>query len=365
MINNRKLISLLLPLWMGLCGAYIPSSFASSSTCAPLTGSAESYDNTLIEDMKAEENAVGKTYERAFNASQQSYKILCDCTNTEASSDSLLILYTLKSPLAAGHTSNYYKINDHLDVMTQIAIPKTSSPVVVPTEKISDATRHLDSSGTGICKQQTTQDSLTTGSQGNLTFYVTKPFVGQLDIPRTAVAEVYATSATSSSNSAKSTSPVAIIYISGTITVPQSCEINKGETISVDFGYIAAGRFTKLKQPPDNFRPNTFDIVYDCTQNGLPVIPSGNKLTMMLEGDDVVDQYYLVGRRRAVDNVADIGITVLNATGTSISFREGILPMNQNGEGQITLTAYPVNLVGGVLDTGEFDAIATLKIDIR
>ena len=86
---------------------------------------------------------------------------------------------------------------------------------------------------------------------------------------------------------------------------------------------------------------------------------------MMLEGDDVVDQYYLVGRRRAVDNVADIGITVLNATGTSISFREGILPMNQNGEGQITLTAYPVNLVGGVLDTGEFDAIATLKIDIR
>lgn len=364
-MSSSKQRVTLLALVLALSGAYSTSAMAGSEPCEPATGSPLSYDNSLHEDMKAEENAVGQSYDRAFNAGHQGYQITCNCTDGDVDTDAILILYTLKSSLPAGHTNNYYKINEHLDVMTRIAIPKTSEPVIVPTSKISDATRHRDKDGTGICPQQSTQDTLTTGSEGSLSFYVTKPFVGQLEIPRTAVAEVYATSATSSSNSTKSTVPVAIVYISGTLTVPQSCEINKGEIISVDFGTIGAGTFTRLKQPPENFRPNTFDIAYDCTQNGLPVIPSGTKLTMTLEADDVVDQYYLVGRRRAKDNVADIGITVLDNGGTSISFRNGILPMNQNGEGQITLSAYPINLVGGLLDTGEFSGMATLKIDIK
>lgn len=364
-ISSSKQRVTLLALVLALSGAYSTSAMAGSEPCEPATGSPLSYDNSLHEDMKAEDNAVGQSYDRVFNAGHQGYQITCNCTDADVSTDAILILYTLKSSLPAGHTNNYYKINDHLDVMTHIAIPKTSEPVIVPTSKISDATRHWDKDGTGICPQQSTQDTLTTGSEGSLSFYVTKPFVGQLEIPRTAVAEVYATSATSSSNSTKSTIPVAIVYISGTITVPQSCEINKGEIISVDFGTIGAETFTRLKQPPVNFRANTFDIVYDCTQNGLPVIPSGNKLTMTLEADDVVEQYYLVGRRRVKDNVADIGITVLGSDGTSIPFRNGILPMNQNGEGQITLSAYPINLVGGKLDTGEFSGVATLKIDIK
>lgn len=39
--------------------------------------------------------------------------------------------------------------------------------------------------------------------------------------------------------------------------------------------------------------------------------------------------------------------------------------MNQNGLGTINLKAIPINLVGGELDTGPFQATATLKIDIR
>lgn len=39
--------------------------------------------------------------------------------------------------------------------------------------------------------------------------------------------------------------------------------------------------------------------------------------------------------------------------------------MNQNGLGKISLTAIPINLVGGEIDTGEFEATATLKVDIR
>jgi type 1 fimbria pilin len=94
------------------------------------------------------------------------------------------------------------------------------------------------------------------------------------------------------------------------------------------------------------------------------VIPVGNKLSMILDGQDVQDQYYLVARRRSSDNKADIGIIVEEA-GTFIPFTKGVLAMNQNGLGKISLTAIPINLVGGELDTGEFEATATLKVDIR
>jgi hypothetical protein len=362
-IKDRMSIFSLLTVMLG--SIYASPSFATSASCEPLNGSPQSYDNNMLEKMKATDNEVGHTYETAFNAGQESYQITCDCSPADATSDSVLILYTLKTPLPSGNTFGFQKLNDHMDVKTSIFIPKTAGAVSVPATKISDSTRHRDADNNGICSLQNTQDHLTTGSQGQLIFSITKPFIGQLDIPRTAVAEVYATSATSSTNTPKSTSPVAVVYISGTITVPQSCEINKGETIMVDFGYIGAGDMTKVKQPPVNYRANTFDIVYDCTQNGLPTVPPGNKLTMTLEGDDVVDQYYLVGRRRPSDNVADIGITVLNDSGTSIPFKSGILPMNQTGAGKVTLMAYPVNLVGGVLESGDFDASATLQIDIK
>jgi len=79
----------------------------------------------------------------------------------------------------------------------------------------------------------------------------------------------------------------------------------------------------------------------------------------------VKDQYDLIARRRPSDNVPDIGIKVYNASGTAIPFIAGDLPMDQLGSGRISLKAYVINLVGGPLDTGEFDATATLKIDIR
>ena len=56
---------------------------------------------------------------------------------------------------------------------------------------------------------------------------------------------------------------------------------------------------------------------------------------------------------------------VQDAGGTYMPFAQGVLPMEQDGLGKITLTAFPINLIGGELDTGEFEATATLNVDIR
>ena len=340
--------------------------YAATAICEPANGGATSYESMILRDLRSSENSRGNNFEETLNSSQQNYQITCNCSDTDAASNNgVLIMYSLQTSLPLGHTVNYYKINDHLDVMTQIAIPKNDY-VTVPTSKaVSDGTHHWDKENTGICEQQATHDNLNTGSQGRVTFYITTPFVGEIDIPRTEIARIYATSAPVTTTAPPLGSPVAIVYLSGTLTVPQSCEINQGETISVNFGTIQVGKFTKKNNPPDDYRRVTFNVLYDCTESGLPVIPANNKLLMILDGQDVENQYTLVARRRPADNKADIGIVVQDAGGTYMPFAQGILPMNQNGLGKITLTAFPVNLVGGELDTGPFDATATLKVDIR
>ena len=363
MKNNAGKIFGMVLIILGACAA---PCYASTAICEPATGGATSYENMILRDLRSDENSRGNSFEETLNSSQQNYQITCNCSSTDAASaNGVLIMYSLQTSLPLGHTTNYYKINDHLDVMTQIAIPKNDY-VTVPTAKaVNDGTHHWDKENTGICQQQASQDNLNTGSQGKVTFYITTPFVGEITIPRTEIARIYASSATVATTAPPLGSPVAIIYLSGTLRVPQSCEINQGETIAVNFGAIQVGKFTKKNTPPDDYRRVTSNILYDCTQSGLPVIPANNKLLMTLDGQDVQDQYYLVARRRSSDNKADIGIVVEDAGGTYVPFAQGILPMNQNGLGKITLTAYPMNLVGGELDTGAFDATATLKVDIR
>lgn len=345
---------------------YTPKIFAANSvSCEPLNSGATSYENSLLYDLKSEENKKAFSFEDGLNGGQQGYQISCDCSDDDATSSSgVQVIYSLQTSLSTGHALNYYKVNEHLDVMTQIIIPNNSYVTVPTVNSVIDKTLHRDKSNNGVCRQQATHDILTTGSQGRMTFYVTMPFVGEINIPRTEIARIYASAATSSDKNPYLGNPVAILYLSGTLTAPQNCEINQGEVISVNLGPIQASRFITKNSPPDNFKQANFDIRYNCTNDGLPVIPVGNKLTMILDGQDVQDQYYLVARRRPSDNKADIGIIVEEA-GTFIPFTQGVLAMNQNGLGKISLTAIPINLVGGELDTGEFEATATLKVDIR
>ncbi|WP_421589380.1 fimbrial protein [Rahnella aceris] len=339
---------------------------AGSAMCSPENGAAVSYENFLHEDIPASDNERGKKYEKSMNGGMQNYTIACNCTDKDASSRSgVLLMYTVKTALPKGTEPGYYKINDHIDVKASLDLPPATDVPVPTTKTLGDATHHTDANNNGVCVQQNTRASLDIGSQGSLTFYITTPFIGELDIPRTEIAEIYLSSGTAIVTAPPLGSPVARVYVSGKLTVPQSCEINKGETITVNFGAIATNKFTTLNQPPRGFIPVTFNITYDCTANGLPKIPAGTQLAMLLKGDDLTDQYTLVARRRPSDNKADIGIRVENANGTAIPFESGNLPMNQNGMGNISMTAYPINLIGGGLDTGEFSGMATLKIDIR
>ncbi|EFN4571420.1 fimbrial protein, partial [Escherichia coli] len=43
----------------------------------------------------------------------------------------------------------------------------------------------------------------------------------------------------------------------------------------------------------------------------------------------------------------------------------GILPVDPSGHGTVNMRAWPVNLVGGELETGKFQGTATITVIVR
>ncbi|GDW45554.1 fimbrial-like adhesin protein [Escherichia coli] len=105
-------------------------------------------------------------------------------------------------------------------------------------------------------------------------------------------------------------------------------------------------------------------ITYDCGDTSK----IKNSLQMRIDGTTgVVDQYNLVARRRSSDNVPDVGIRIENLGGgvANIPFQNGILPVDPSGHGTVNMRAWPVNLVGGELETGKFQGTATITVIVR
>ncbi|HBA1747124.1 TPA: fimbrial protein [Escherichia coli] len=137
-----------------------------------------------------------------------------------------------------------------------------------------------------------------------------------------------------------------------------------GGVIKVNFGFINGQKFTTRNAMPDGFTPVDFDITYDCGDTSK----IKNSLQMRIDGTTgVVDQYNLVARRRSSDNAPDVGIRIENLGGgvANIPFQNGILPVDPSGHGTVNMRAWPVNLVGGELETGKFQGTATITVIVR
>ena len=132
---------------------YTPKIFAANSvSCEPLNSGATSYENSLLHDLKSEENKKAFSFEDGLNGGQQGYQISCNCSDDDATSSSgVQVIYSLQTSLSTGHALNYYKVNEHLDVMTQIIIPNNSYVTVPTVNAVIDKTLHRDKNNNGVC----------------------------------------------------------------------------------------------------------------------------------------------------------------------------------------------------------------------
>lgn len=314
-----------------------------------------------------EQNFIGSTQQLPSPLAGNAYQIECSCNP----GTQVALSYFVTSALTQrGQLSGYYHLNDNLDIKTEVNdIPDTTGPVtplnVRPTRELL-AYKAGNEHGS-VCRDDPPElraAPSTVGSHTTLTLYVTKPFLGELIIPDTHVASIQAAwNTTVGAPPFSVLKDIAELHIQGRIIIPSNCKINQGDTIQVDLGSINASRFTTKDHPPEGYNPVQFEIAYDCGDTSA----SKNDLSMRIDTPDRFSQYVLVARRRP-DNVPDIGITMVNLTNgnnISIPVYNGQIDIDPSGRGSTLMEAYPINLVGGALEPGQFHGSATITVEVR
>ncbi|HHT8252680.1 TPA: fimbrial protein [Citrobacter braakii] len=354
--------------WMknGIAAALLALSiapvYAANGSCA----AAGRFNADVSSDWTQAQNVAGTSLELPTPLSGGAYPIECGCS----AGSKVALFYTVTSALPKiGQLSGFYHLNDNLDIKTEVDdIPDAAA--VLPTNR--DPLRESGSYGISSEKGSVCADDpvgnraapVTIGASTRFTLYVTKPFLGELVIPDTLIASVRAGwSTTTTSPSMSSLEDIAELRIQGSITVPQDCKINQGDVIQVDLGYINTSRFTTRNEMPDGYTPVNFDIHYDCGDTSS----INNKMEMRIDGDDVLDQYTLVARRREADNTPDIGVRMarIDDTHLNIPFTNGLIGIHPSGQGHISLEAWPINLLGGTPAPGKFSGTATITVLVK
>ena len=172
-------------------------------------------------------------------------------------------------------------------------------------------------------------------------------------IPRATMFRVYVTTTSSD----PLTTPVYTISYSGTIQVPQSCEINAGNVVEFDFGDIGASLFSKagIGNKPEGISAQSKTIAIKCTN-----VEANAMLTMRVEAEKVS------GSALVSDN-ADVGFVIANSNGvpltpnnltSKIPFR-----LDDSAQAQVGIRAWPVSVTGKKPAEGRFTSRGYLRVD--
>jgi len=252
---------------------------------------------------------------------------------------------------AEGHAPGWFVLNDNLEYKAEVGIYNQSTESTdfkqVPFTNVQNNVGH----NSYIYLRDT---EFYSGSVGHLSLYFRRPFVGQLVIPTTIITKVYATTIFNNYG----TKPVSIVQMSGTVTVPQSCNINEGDVINVDFGNIAENNFSTKGQPPTGFDKKRLDLSIKCSN-------ISNGVDVSLEFNGTLDSNDPTAVKTDND---DIGVRLATTTNSTISPNRGEIPVNFNYSSQTgtsSMQLYPINTTGNIPKSGKFNSQVTVTVDIQ
>ncbi|SPZ66229.1 fimbrial protein [Serratia quinivorans] len=321
---------------------------AGTGECYPINNTPYQFEATFTKTITDPDTNVGGISLDNFYLWDlgKQYSGYCNITNTGHtwfSGKSNLPLST-----HASGSKQYYKINDYLSAAVYFLVGGHGN-VAVP---FVDAENNTTSSLT----EGVINNHWGSGASGRLDLYIEKPFVTSTSFSKINVAGIYATRIAGN----HSTVPMAEVLISGSVTVPQGCEINAGQVISIDFGTINSRNFSTKGEKPDAVAPVEKNITFRCF--GLT---DTAKLSLRVMGRADADLPNAIASDKP-----GIGVMVANAQGnvlTPNSTKEP-LPLNlpdpaNNRNAEVTLQAWPVNTNGLPAPKGVFTATGTLQVD--
>ncbi|WP_223881696.1 fimbrial protein [Affinibrenneria salicis] len=242
-------------------------------------------------------------------------------------------------------SANWYDItgNDYLQVASQIYVYNAAGASSYHNVPFTDLSNNCN----GKCG-----GTATTGSRVQVSFRIKRKFVGVTTLPSIPVFSVYGNQGGTGQGTG---SPLVEGYLSGTMTVPQSCELNAGQVIAIDFGNISTGAFKTAGAIADGVKPVTRTINISC--NG---IDAQSSLSLRVQADTAS------GNAIVSDN-SDVGFVITDSSNSPLTPNDlsSVLPfkLDDNESANVTITAYPVSVTGNKPEAGVVTALAYLRVD--
>lgn len=288
------------------------------------------------------QNTAGTAFPDAYTWNLgTNYSTVCDC----GSGNSMPTEYfETTTDLPLGHsdgTYQFYKINDYLEVATSIYIAGNRK-AYVPTPWENEPNNASIKCNYNL--------PTATGSEGKLSLYIAKPFVGTSEI-NTKILDIYA----STTSGSYGTSPFVHLYIQGQVIVPQTCSVNAGQIVTVDFGSFMSGEFKNKGQMPTGYTPKTISVPIKC--NGMDANAS---LTLRFQADASADEPTAIKTSNS-----DVGVQITDSSGKVIEPNSGLIPfqLDDNLQATVTFHAAPVSTTGKAPAEGTFSATAYIRVD--
>lgn len=149
--------------------------------------------------------------------------------------------------------------------------------------------------------------------------------------------------------------PLSSIWVNGQVTVPQNCEINAGQIITVDFGKIWSGDFTTKGQKPDGYVAKNIKASMKCNN-----INAYTNLTIRFQSEISSDYPDAIKT-----NNPDIGVEIIDDNGHLVLPNTGLIPfhIDDKYEASVTFKAQPVSTTGNPPSAGQFQAQAYIRVD--
>ena len=320
------------------------SSYADTGMCyRSSAGDANtwSYDFGNI-SMATTDNAAGvvKNDIAPFNMTGDA-KLWCDCT-TGAN------LYFSSSMNLPPDGDSWFKLNQYLDAKLDISFDGNYKSIPYSDVRSGNSGYY--------CHKQTTIGGTPTGGIGRLSLKINRPFVGQVYIPNMVIAQECVTSGVTGVVCTKGNAAYTYSF-SGTVTVPQSCQINTGSQIVVDLGKISRGMFKYAGQKPEKFSPKTFNVPIQCNDSAAVA-----NLSLRIQGNPSAR----FPEALQSDN-SDIGVIITDSTGTALKpdIFDSNTPFVLDGSNHanVILQAYPISTSGNQPALGMFTTLAYIRVD--
>jgi len=339
--RNRTVISIVLA---GLFFIWSNRLMATMGPCTPVGGTHVYNVNSVQENITdIDKSRAGTILTDIFNfdVTYGSYYQMKGCS----SHGPAYITTTSDLPVIGPDSSggNWYELNEYLGISMKGWIEGSVSqyfPVPFVSKSNKDAPINDN-------------DTWTSGGRGKISLLIRRAFVGFSSFSKVVMHSQISTDP----NTGNAGPYVSEVIISGGVTVPQSCQLDAGQTVTIGFGDIGASAFPQagVGNRPAGVNPKTRTIAIKCKNIDAQAV-----LSLRLEANNVSGNAIISDNPDLGFVVADSKQTPLtpNMIDSKIKFQ-----LDDNASACVPISAWPVSVTGNKPAEGSFTSEGYLRVD--